>query len=247
MKQSSRKSPSYKNNRPNDITDDHLIKSSINKPSSNRENNNSLRTSEVPNLETFYKEENFFITKSIINKNTHININKIFFPEKYKKKPLNITIKNFDYPNENNNNNYKNSKVTIETNSNIKTDVKASKKKLLPIKNRTIFSKKEFPPIKNNFTISLNNELSRISLVYGKEDSFKKFTENPISNQYFDQRNFLHYEVSKINEITDGNTRPKLKPLVLIREPTMQKLSESIFHIKELEGIGHINDLVDFA
>lgn len=181
--------------------------------------------------ETLYLEDKFFITKSIINRNTEININKIFFPDKFKKKSIQFSSNNEDYYGETEEHKKKHKLYSYAN----KNDKKLQKSKLIPLNNKTINEKKDFPVVKNNLTISLNNELSRISAIYGREESLKKFTNNPITNQFYEDRNYLGYEIAKMNELQETNFRPKLKPLVLLREPTLKKLSESIFHIKELQ------------
>lgn len=195
------------------------------------------------NHETLYKEDKFFITRSMINKNTQINISKVFFPENYKKK----SNKNSEKPNssEKNDKNLSSNKDEKKKPSIKKIFLNTNKKILLSSEakveayiDKGIKKKKQLPPVKSNLTVSLNSELARISTIYGKEASFKKFTDNPITNKLYEERNFLGYEMAKINELRDLNVKPKLKPLKLIRESPMKKLTESIFHIKEIETDG---------
>lgn len=189
--------------------------------------------------ENIIKEDKFFLTRSRINKNTQINITKVFFPEKFKRKP-NLSLENV-----NDSFDPETKKLPYKINfHSVKNEKKYPKTILNPIKkqNNTIYSKNDFTPIKNNLTISLNNELSKISSVYGKEHSFKKFTDNPITNKFYEERNYLGYEIAKMNEFRDIHIKPKLKPLIIPKGSTLNKLTESLFNIKELEPKNDLND-----
>jgi hypothetical protein len=194
------------------------------------------------NQENKIKEDKFFITRSKLTKDTQINIAKVFFPPKYKTESNRSSKKIHNlYDIETSN------KIPNKINfSLVQNENKFQKNILKPLntENRTIYNKKEFIPIKNNLTISLNNELSKISSVYGKERSFKKFTDNPITNKFYEERNYLRYEIAKINELRDVHIKPKLKPLVMPKESTFKKLTESLFHIKELGPNVDLNDLM---
>jgi len=159
-------------------------------------------------------DEQFLITKSFINKS------KMAIPHK-NTLPMKFTLRKSDNQDSNREQKLINSSFN-----------KSPCFKLSPIQKSSICIKNKLPAVKNNLTISLNSELSRISVVYGKEVAFKKFTENPVSNHYYEQKNYNAYEVSRINELREVNFRPKLKPLVMVKEPTLRKLSQSIFNIK---------------
>ncbi len=130
---------------------------------------------ENDNQDSFNKEEKFLSTKSIINKNTEINISKIFFPDKLKKKLIQNSPKTI------NDDSYKeDSKKNLFSYNN--SDKPLQKIKLLPLNHKSIFEKKSYIKIKNNFTISLNNELLRKSSIYGNED-FSRSKLKPIGLQ----------------------------------------------------------------
>lgn len=168
-------------------------------------------------------EEQFFLTKSIISKSTQININKKFFPSIKNRIPLKFSPRK-QQENLDSNEEYKKAyKFSLNQSPYLKL-------KLISSKTSSINNKNKFPVVKSNLTISLNNELSRISVVYGKEDAFKKFTENPVSDHFYEQKNYNAYEIAKINEYREVNYRPKLKPLVMLKEPTLRKLSQSFFY-----------------
>lgn len=100
---------------------------------------------------------------------------------------------------------------------------------LLPKK----FTKKNLPIKMTNITKSLNNQLARISNQYGKPEDLKKFSkENPTSQFYFDLNRYDHYKVSKISE-NKNIYRPKLKPLKIEKEKGIEKITNSIFAIRQ--------------
>jgi len=191
------------------------------------------------------KEDKFFLTRARINKNTQIDIKKVFFPEKFKRSPCMSLekINNLDDDQEDFSRKYP---CKITNFYSVRPKKKIPKLHLIQNENqnKALYNnnEKELQPLKTNLTISLNNELSRISSVYGKENSFKKFTDNPKSNQFYEERNFLRYEMTKINEFSDVHIKPKLKPLFISKQPTLNKLSESIFNIIELGSKVDLNE-----
>jgi hypothetical protein len=187
--------------------------------------------------ESFYKEDKFFVTRSNINKNTSININKIFFPEKYKKKSEKEKEKKI------NEESFKNkfNEIKINSNETFNIDIHThtpqknlKKSKIYPINFKTISERKEFPQVKNNLTQSLNKELSRISIVYGNNNSMKKFTENPIADKHYENNDYYAYEIAKQKEFQKVNFKPKLKPLN-IKEPLLFMMSKNIFSLKDMK------------
>lgn len=91
--------------------------------------------------------------------------------------------------------------------------------------------KKTLPIKVNNLTKSLNEELGRISKSYGKLDAFKRFKENPLTQFYFDTNNYLAYRTAKMTENKEL-FRPKLKPLMVEKDPGIERMTNSIFHMR---------------
>lgn len=170
---------------------------------------------------TFYMDEQFLLTKSLINNSTQMSVNKKYFPGVKNRKPMKFSLRKTDLLDLNNKE--KSFNASFSKSPNIK---------LIPTINFTGKNKTKFPIVKNNLIVSLNNELSRVSVIYGKENSFKKFTDNPLTNHYHEQKNYNAYEIAKMNELREVNYRPKLKPLVMTKESTIRKLSQSIFFLK---------------
>jgi hypothetical protein len=202
--------------------------------------------------ESFYKEDKFFMTKSNINKNTSININKIFFPDKYKKKS-DLKILEESFKKELNNSNTRSlsnslskskskSKIKIKMNENYKNkdievnrkNINRKKSKIYPINHKTILEKKGFSENNSNLTKSLNRELSRISNIYGNNKSMGKFTKNPIADKHYEENNYYAYEISKQNEFQKVNFKPKLKPLIM-RETNLNKMTKNIFFLNQMK------------
>jgi hypothetical protein len=92
-------------------------------------------------------------------------------------------------------------------------------------------AKKDFPPLINNLTRSLNKELERICRSYGKIDAIKRFKKNPTTQYHFDNHNYYAYRTAKVTENMD-KFRPKLKPLNFSKEGGLERMSNSIFHIR---------------
>lgn len=174
--------------------------------------------------ELYFKEDKFFVTRSNINKDTSINIKKIFFPNKYKKKSEILEIQN------------KSRDKLNETSDYMNEDYRKKKKKskIYPINHKTITERKEFPQVKSHLTSTLNKELSRISNVYGNIKSMKKFTDNPIADRHYENNNYYAYEITKQNEFQKVNFKPKLKPLIN-KEKSLSKITKNLFFLNDMK------------
>jgi hypothetical protein len=62
----------------------------------------------------------------------------------------------------------------------------------------------------------------------------KKFTDNPIADKYYENRNFYAYEIAKQKEFQKVNIKPKLKPLNT-KEPSINMMTKNIFYLKDMK------------
>ncbi len=158
---------------------------------------------------------NEFIQKKFEETNENVmNINSPQLKNIKKIKLYPINEKNLEEKNiQKNNNNYN---YNINNNKNI---------------NKNINKNNNFSSISK----SLNNELSRISNIYGKDKSLNKFVNNPNEKEMFNNDDYNHYEMAKIKQLgqlTGKKLKPKLKPLIC-REPAVHKMSQSLFLLNE--------------
>ena len=79
--------------------------------------------------------------------------------------------------------------------------------------------------------IIIDKELERICRSYGKIDTIKRFKKNPTTQYHFDNHNYYAYRTAKVTENMD-KFRPKLKPLNFSKEGGLERMSNSIFHIR---------------
>jgi hypothetical protein len=95
-----------------------------------------------------------------------------------------------------------------------------------------ILGRKPYPVKINNLKIGLNKELARISHSYGKVNALKRFKENPLTQYYFDTGNYLGYRTSKMKDNNDIFQRHKLKPLMIEKDPGIERMSDKVFHMR---------------
>ena len=141
--------------------------------------------------ENIYKDEKFFITNSTVNKYTDSNLRKVFVPNKNKKFLSNYPLKLLEIKTQADIQHYKSSN-TIFGNSDLK------KLKLFPLNTKSKQNNREFPIVTSTFTKSLNKEFSLISTEYGELEYINKFNNNSISNDIYENQNFLGFKVAKI-------------------------------------------------
>lgn len=203
-------------------------------------NQNSNTKDFEKSSESFYKEDKFFMTRSNINKNTSININKIFFPDKYKKKSekeKKIIEESMSFNNKNKStfSNINDTFNFIDVPRKEKNPGPKKKLKIYPINYKSITEKKEHPPVKSNFTKSLNKELSRISIIYGNNNSMKKFTDNLAADKAYENKNFDAYEIAKQKEFQKVGNKKKLKPLNM-KDTSLYVMSKNLFYMKDIKN-----------
>lgn len=121
------------------------------------------------------------------------------------------------------------------SNSNVPYDV-IHKAKLtnLKMKYQKIFKKSHMynkDSKVSRFAKSLNGELGRVSNNFGKIDSVKVFGDNPKTQFFFDNTNeYIAYKMLKMRE---EDKRQKLLPLVVTKDPSIDKLSDGFYKLNK--------------
>lgn len=107
--------------------------------------------------------------------------------------------------------------------------IETSKQKVYKL--RKINSNNKFlkPAKITPFITELNKNLGTIHNSYGKIESLKNFKDNPLTQFYYDHNNYVHYRLNKSNERVYIN-RPKLKPMKLRKDPSIETLAKNIFY-----------------
>lgn len=177
-----------------------------------------------PKFQDFQSSASFLDEeKNNLNKLKTVVVNKVFYPNKFKKKvgkSYNEILKErFD-----------------ETGNVVNINAlgkNLGKMKLYPINYKTLSERKENSKVKNHLTISLNNELSRVSNIYGPDKSQKNiFSKNPKIDEYYNERDYLSYQIAKKKELSGINIKPKLKPL-FVRDSSIERMTQKLFFLDD--------------